>query len=257
MKKSKTYSQPPPVQNVKILIVDDNPDQLVALEAILEKEGREFIKAPDGKTALKEALSNKLSLIILDVEMPNMSGFDVAEILKANKKTGNVPIIFVSAHKKDPVAILKGYSEGGAVDYLIKPLNPDITRAKVEVFLTLAKQGFLPNNTDSQPMVGDGQIFVKSGSKFIKIKYEDILYFEAKGDYVLIHTLTENIIFLSSMRELEAKLPTKFFVRVHRSYIVNASHISSIQDYVLQVHGHLIVIGKSYRQIIHDLLPKL
>ena len=122
-----------------ILIVDDKPANIVALENLLATADRFFLKAHSGEEALKIALDQKLDLIILDVQMPLMDGFEVAQILKSNTKTRDIPIIFASAEKKEHASMMKGYEEG-AIDYLSKPLNPEITKAKVSVLLKLRLQ---------------------------------------------------------------------------------------------------------------------
>lgn len=122
-----------------ILIVDDTPANLLALEKMLEREGRVFLKASSGDEALKFAINQQIDLIILDVQMPRMDGFEVSQILKTNYKTKEIPIIFASAEKKEHQSIMKGFGEG-AVDYLFKPLDPEITRAKVAVLLKLQMQ---------------------------------------------------------------------------------------------------------------------
>lgn len=122
-----------------ILIVDDTPANLLALEKMLERTDRTFLKASSGDEALKFALNRQIDLIILDVQMPAMDGFEVSQILKTNYRTREIPIIFASAEKKERTSIMKGFEEG-AVDYLSKPLDPDITRAKVSVLLKLQMQ---------------------------------------------------------------------------------------------------------------------
>jgi len=127
------------IKNVKILLVDDKQENLYSLESLLEKEGLTFLKATSGSEALKLALDNEIGLILLDVQMPEMDGFEVARILKSSEKTRYIPIIFVTAHSKEIGSMLKGYAEGG-IDYLLKPLEPEITRAKVDSFIKLYKQ---------------------------------------------------------------------------------------------------------------------
>jgi len=122
-----------------ILIVDDNNANIFALEQILEKPNHNILKATDGKQALKLILDNPIDLIMLDVNMPGMDGFEVAKVLKTNKRTKDIPIIFASAEKIGNEFAIKGYEEG-AVDYLTKPLDPEITLAKVSVLLKLQKQ---------------------------------------------------------------------------------------------------------------------
>ena len=120
--------------NFLILLVDDRPENLIALEEILAQPGRSFIKASSGNEALKLALKHEnIGLVMLDVQMPEMDGFEVARMLQLNKKTQHLSIIFVTAISKEEQFVLKGFEEG-AVDYLQKPLDINITRAKVKVF---------------------------------------------------------------------------------------------------------------------------
>ena len=117
-----------------ILLVDDRMENLLALEQMLLAENREFIQATSGNEALKQVLKNEdVGLIMLDVQMPDMDGFEVARLLKANVKTKDISIIFVTAINKDESHVLKGFEKGG-VDYLSKPLDINVTRAKVDVF---------------------------------------------------------------------------------------------------------------------------
>lgn len=126
-------------ENLNILIVDDKTENLFALEKLLEKPGRRFFKASSGKAALKMAYNTDFSLILLDVQMPEMNGFEVARILKSNPKTAKFSIIFVTAISKEEKYVLKGYDEG-AIDYLFKPLEVEITKAKVSTYLKLDQQ---------------------------------------------------------------------------------------------------------------------
>ncbi|HSZ71479.1 MAG TPA: response regulator, partial [Cytophagaceae bacterium] len=122
-----------------ILIVDDKPANIYALENLLANKDVTLLNATGGKEALQIILNNEIDLIILDVQMPEMDGFEVASILKSNKRTKDIPIIFASAEKKELQSQMKGYEEG-AIDYLFKPLDPDIVKAKVSVFLKIQLQ---------------------------------------------------------------------------------------------------------------------
>jgi PAS domain S-box-containing protein len=131
---------------LNILLVDDNSKNLVSLEALLENPDYNFIKAMSGKEALSHMLEHDFALVLLDVQMPEMNGFETAELIRGSEKTKYIPIIFVTAISKDQKHIFKGY-ESGAVDYLFKPLDPDILKSKVNVFLELHKQkNSLENN---------------------------------------------------------------------------------------------------------------
>lgn len=122
-----------------ILMVDDTPENLYSLEAILEAPGRNLVKASSGPEALKVLLKSDVSLVLLDVQMPGMDGFEVAEIMRSNPKTKNVPIVFVTAISKDQKYVFKGY-QAGAIDYLFKPLDPVILASKIDFFLSLDRQ---------------------------------------------------------------------------------------------------------------------
>lgn len=122
-----------------ILLVDDQQANLLALELLLERHDRLFLRAASGEEALASALNKDIDLIIMDVQMPTLNGFEVAQILKSNKRTRDIPIIFASAEKKEHSFVMKGFEEG-AVDYLNKPLDPEITKAKVSVLLKLQLQ---------------------------------------------------------------------------------------------------------------------
>lgn len=122
-----------------LLLVDDEPANLVSLEAVLEGDGRKLITASSGQKALKALLQYDVSLVLLDVQMPGMDGFEVAEIMQQREDTRNIPIIFVTAINKDEKYVYKGYQSGG-VDYLFKPLDATILQSKVDFFLKLDKQ---------------------------------------------------------------------------------------------------------------------
>jgi two-component system sensor histidine kinase/response regulator len=124
---------------VKILIIDDNQANIFSLEKLLEQPGRSFLSASNGNDGLRIALSDEIDLIMLDVQMPEMDGFEVAQVLKSNKKTKEIPIIFASAERKEKNFMMKGFEEGG-VDYLFKPLDAEITKAKVSVLLKIQQQ---------------------------------------------------------------------------------------------------------------------
>lgn len=118
---------------LNILLVDDKKENLISLESILDDPKRNLIKATSGNEALKIAFEEEIAVILLDVQMPEMDGFEVARILKENPKTKDIAVIFVTAISKEEKYTLQGYEEG-AVDYLHKPLDVNIVKAKVGVF---------------------------------------------------------------------------------------------------------------------------
>jgi CheY-like chemotaxis protein len=120
----------------KILMVDDRPENLLALEAILQGLGHELIKANSGEDALKCLLTHDVAVILLDVQMPGMDGFETAGHVKRREKTRDIPILFLTAIDGEAHQAFRGYA-AGAVDYLAKPFDPWVLKAKVGVFVEL------------------------------------------------------------------------------------------------------------------------
>jgi signal transduction histidine kinase len=126
-------------EDPKILIVDDKPENLVALERLLKNLGVRLYKALSGNEALKLTLHNDFALALLDIQMPGMDGYDLAEILRSDDKTASLPFIFISAIYTDHINIFKGY-EKGAFSYITKPFEPKILINKVEFFIEKYRQ---------------------------------------------------------------------------------------------------------------------
>jgi len=120
----------------KILMVDDRPENLLALEAILQGLGHELIKASSGEEALKCLLTHDVAVILLDVQMPGMDGFETAGHVKRREKTRDIPILFLTAIDGEAHQAFRGYA-AGAVDFLAKPFDPWVLKAKVGVFVEL------------------------------------------------------------------------------------------------------------------------
>ncbi len=123
----------------KILLVDDLEENLLALKSLLSSEDADILTAKSGEAALELMLTQEFALALLDVQMPGMDGFELAEIMRSTEKTRSIPIIFVTAAGNDIQRVFQGY-ESGAVDFLHKPLFPKIVLSKVKVFLALEKQ---------------------------------------------------------------------------------------------------------------------
>src|SRR3954470_20857194 len=120
----------------KVLLVDDRADNLLALEAILQSLGQELVRAQSGSEALKRLLTDTFAVVLLDVQMPGMDGFETAEHIKRREKTRNTPIVFLTAGTVEVHQTMRGYA-AGAVDYLSKPFDPWVLRAKVGFFIDL------------------------------------------------------------------------------------------------------------------------
>ncbi|EIK97068.1 response regulator/sensor histidine kinase [Pseudomonas sp. M47T1] len=128
-----------PIKKAKLLIVDDLPENLLALEALIKADDREVHKALSADEALSLLLQHEFALAILDVQMPGMNGFELAELMRGTEKTKSIPIVFVSAAGRELNYAFKGY-ESGAVDFLHKPLEIHAVKSKVSVFVDLYSQ---------------------------------------------------------------------------------------------------------------------
>ncbi len=140
---------PPADSRVGILLVDDEPRNLTVLESILEDPGYRLVRAESGDQALMALVAAEIAVVVLDIHMPGMSGFELAQMIKRRPKTASIPIIFLTAHYSEDRHVLEGY-ETGAVDYLHKPVNPLILRSKVAVFAELyrrTRESALANRT--------------------------------------------------------------------------------------------------------------
>lgn len=127
---------------LKILLVDDREDNLLSIESILGSDGYQFVKANSGRQALKILLQEyDFALILMDVNMPNLSGFETASLIYEREKLRHIPIVFITAHTEDEQNLFNGYRLG-AVDYLYKPIKPDLLRAKVSVFTDLYSKNY-------------------------------------------------------------------------------------------------------------------
>src|SRR6266536_1722312 len=134
---AESVDQPP---RPRVLLVDDRPDNLMALAAVLEPLHADLVPARSGEEALRHLLGEAFAVTVLDVPMPMLDGFETARLIKQRERTRHIPIVFLTAISGEPEHYLRGY-EVGAVDYVYKPFAPEILRAKVRVFIELWQRG--------------------------------------------------------------------------------------------------------------------
>src|SRR5712675_53505 len=120
-------------------MVDDSATNLLALESILKTPDRNLVRASSGEDALRYLLDNDAAVVLLDVYMPGIDGLETAELIRSREKSRDIPIIFLTANTTGVSHLSRGYSLG-AVDYIVKPVDPDILRSKVAVFVDLFKK---------------------------------------------------------------------------------------------------------------------
>ncbi|MFM7023017.1 MAG: LytR/AlgR family response regulator transcription factor [Flavobacteriales bacterium] len=216
------------------LIVDDDRGSAKLIENYISKTNFLHLCAICSNAIEASAFlrSNKIDLIFLDIEMPEMSGLDLAISVDENTQ-----VIFMSAQATYAVKAF----EIDVTDYLHKPITynrflDSVQRAKKK----------LDSRAENEVKSRD-HIFVKTDHQLVKIKYNDIKWIEAMSDYVMIYTLSQRYIVLSSLKSIEEKLPAKQFLRSHRSFIVNVERISSIDDSTVLIEEKNIPLGKTFK----------
>src|SRR5579859_5447968 len=148
---------------VKILLVDDNPDNLVSLEAALDSLGQQLVLARSGTEALRHLLEDDFAAILLDVKMPDMDGFETAELIRSRPRSRHTPILFLTGYKSDE-HLFRGY-DLGAVDFLFKPIVSEVLRSKVAVFVQLSRNAGLLRE-QAQTLSEQAMVLQKAEQKF-------------------------------------------------------------------------------------------
>lgn len=189
-------------------------------------------------------MKNEVDLVFLDIQMPGITG---VEWLK--NSTNPPQIIFTTAHREFAV---EGF-ELNAIDYLLKPITlPRFAKA-------VAKSYKIWNDKKEDTTVAntsDDYIFIKEDQQTVKVKLEDILFIEAAVDYIFIHTKEKRHITLFSMKQVEQKLPKDQFIRIHRSFIVNADCVEAIEGKMLIVNGQRLNISRSMYNEVYEKITK-
>jgi len=232
---------------IRCLIVDDEPLALHILEDYISKIP--FLQLVKATTNPIEALTivqeKGADLVFLDVQMPELSGIQFLRI--AN---GKAKVILTTAY---PQYALEGY-ELDVIDYLLKPIAFDRFFKAVQKAQTIMQPaiatGTKPGKAELQPQQDflSDFIFVKTEHKIQKVYLNDILFIEGLKDYISIFVPAERIITLQNMKKMEEALPAKYFIRVHKSYIVSVNKIDSIERSRIFIGDKIIPVGDTYRE---------
>lgn len=194
------------MEPVPFLLVDDLEENLLSLEALLRHDGIRLLKARSGDQALELLLQHDVALALIDVQMPGLNGFELAELMRGNERTRRVPIIFVTAGTTDRQRRFRGY-EAGAVDFIQKPIEPDILRSKVDVFFELYRQR-------QQLAAQRDELVLQAEALQEAARHKDILLQEINHRIKNLFSLAAGLISLSahsatSVTELEADLRSR------------------------------------------------
>jgi two-component system, LytTR family, response regulator len=232
--------------SLKCLIVEDEPLARNLIVEYVKKVGYlELVEACSNPLAALEVLrNNEIDLMFLDIQMPEITGITLLKTLQ--KK----PLVILTTAYSEYA--LESY-ELDVVDYLLKPVT-------FERFLKAVDKASQRLQAHADSKISDrGQpdfVFVKDGTKLVKVKWDEILYIEGLKDYVTIHTKTQKVITLQRLKNLEAQLPADKFFRIHHSYIVAIKAIDTIHKSDVQIGGAMIPISDSYKKAFRELIEK-
>ena len=226
-----------------IIVDDENVAREIIASHLSRIENIEVIaQCKNAIEAFNFINNNAVDLIFLDINMPEISGIAFAKSINKNNK-----IIFTTAYRDYAV---EGFSLQ-AVDYLLKPISFERMLQAINRYFEVSTQQI---ETQSQPSETNDFIFVRSDRRMLKITFKDIIFIESLSDYLKIHLKDQSIITRETISAIEAKLPQKDFLRIHRSYIVNLASIESFTNEEMIVNGKALTISRSYKK---DVIAKL
>jgi two-component system LytT family response regulator len=229
--------------SIRCHIVEDEPMASKLLQLYVSKlPVLSLVAVSDNPLhALESLKTNPVDLLFLDIRMPEMTGLSLLEVLS------NRPLaIFTTAYSE---FALESY-ELDVVDYLKKP----ITFERFVKAVGKAEQRLQVVETARERSGEAGYLFVKEGTRFVKVNIDEILFIEGLKNYVAIHTATQKVISLQRLKALEDQLPADRFIRVHNSYIIAKSAISSVKDNEIRIGTANIPIGETYLKLFMDFI---
>jgi DNA-binding LytR/AlgR family response regulator len=225
---------------MKCLVVDDNIiarttlKQLVSQVSDLQLSG-ECGSAMEAYNLLRD---QPVDLLLLDIEMPGMTGIELTKNLQANR-----PVIIFTTSKKEYAAEAFDLN---VADYIVKPITP----ARFIQAIDKARE-MLQSNSEQVKLNEDEFIFIRDSNIVRRLKLSDILYAEAMGDYVKLHTAQKYFAIHATMKEVEQRLPSSRFLRVHRSFIAAIDKIDTVQEGTLIINGKPVPVADAYRSALN------
>lgn len=233
------------MESLKILVVEDEPMIAETLVEMLELLDHEVLSvAESGEEAIMQLMEKEPDLLLLDIQLRGkMDGIEVARLIKDKY---NIPFVFTTAYA-DEDTISRAKAEG-PFGYIVKPYGVKDIMAAIEVAMSNYRlfdeiQGREP----SAPMSMNDHLYVKVEQRLVKIHESDILYAEAKGDYVLIKTKEDSFIIYSTFKKVVDRLVKPNFLQVHRSYLVNLDHIEDIEETTVSMGTKVIPVSRGHR----------
>lgn len=218
---------------LKCCILDDEPLAIKLLSGYVAKTPllELTLATTDPFKALATVQSGEVDLILLDIQMPELTGIQFMKII--DNKCG---VILTTAYKD---YALQGF-EFDVIDYLLKPIS-------FEKFHAAIQKATQRLNTQLPPKDYNHYLFVKSEHRLIKVNFDEIFYFESFRDYITIHTTSDKIMTLQSLRSFEETLPSDKFLRIHKSHLIAIDKISAIENNRILINNTFLPIGEVYR----------
>ncbi|MGK2863944.1 MAG: LytR/AlgR family response regulator transcription factor [Chitinophagaceae bacterium] len=235
-------------EKVRILIVED--DMIIAANISLQLTnlGYEVMSIiPRGEEAIAYVKENKPDILLMDIKLKGtLDGIDTARAIQQHT---NIPVIYLTANNEE--STFNKAKETHPLAFISKPLNAlELRRAVALVVEQLKEKSEVKQINETQIEVLEDRIFVRDGGKMIKILLDDILFVEAERNYCNIVTAPRNYLIATTLKTMEEKLPVTFFVRVHRSYMINISKLDTVADSHLEIGRKSIPLSKSYRELL-------
>ncbi|MEZ5106710.1 MAG: response regulator transcription factor [Draconibacterium sp.] len=232
------------------LIIDDEPLARDLMRSHIEKlENFEIVaECGDAMKAMQELRDKRVDLMFMDIQMPQITGIEFLKTLK------NPPrVVITTAYREYAI---DGF-ELDVVDYLLKPITFERFLKAVNKYYQIAQDNLQPvgnSFVQEQNQTEETFIYVKENKRVIKVYLKEIFYIEGLSEYVQIHTGNKKIVTKTSMSNMEEKLPSGEFLRIHKSYIVSTSKIEAFTTSSIEIPGKELPIGRSYKNIVIDAL---
>jgi len=232
--------------NLTCIIIDDEPDAIDLVELLIKQSTSWTLKAKcfDALEALAFLKKNPVDFIFLDINMPKLTGMELATLLPPRTK-----IVFTTAYSEYAVDSYSFHT----IDYLLKPITLKRFLASVKKI----EQHFSKPGPEHLPKAEQGPqfVFVKSGTAIRKILLKDILYFEGEKDYIRLATGQEQMLIYRRLKDMEEQL-TSPFIRVHNSYIINYEQLKKIEDNHIYIGDKLIPVSEKFRERFMEVINK-
>lgn len=227
----------------KCIIVDDEPIAIRIIKNHLSnfEEFEVIAECANAIEAMKALREEQVDLIFLDIEMPTLTGL---ELLKTQT---NLPeVIFTTAHRNYAVDAF----DVNALDYLLKPISFERFTKAINRFLDIQIKPHKPKNIKDET----DWMMLKVDKKSLRINFSDISYIESMADYVIVHSMGKKLVTKERISQLEKKLPSELFLRVHRGFIINTKKIEAVYGSIVELFGVKIPIGRSYKEKVDRIL---